>query len=64
MSEVDVLNTKEKVVRRLLDDKCDSCEKNLAEDDHTCPYAEDIGDDSETLCNCCEECEGECARDI
>ena len=28
------------------------------------PYAEEINDDSETLCTCCNECEGDCAGDI
>ncbi len=31
---------------------------------HPCPYMEDINDDSETLCECCKICEGECAADI
>ncbi len=34
------------------------------ETDHTCPYAEDIHDDHESLCNCCQECTGNCAMDI
>lgn len=40
------------------------CEKNPAEPDHTCPYNEDINNDSETLCNCCKDCAQECAWDI
>lgn len=31
---------------------------------HTCPFAEDIHGDSETLCTCCEACEHECLMDI
>tara|TARA_R100001244_G_C5153594_1_gene130071 strand:+ start:484 stop:627 length:144 start_codon:yes stop_codon:yes gene_type:complete len=31
---------------------------------HTCPYAEDIGGDYETLCNCCDECQDQCCMDI
>ncbi len=40
--------------------KCgnDACEP------HPCPYREEIDDDSETLCDCCEECKGECAMDV
>ena len=34
------------------------------EDEHTCPYAEDIHGDSESLCNCCAECQYQCAQDI
>lgn len=51
-------------------DKCDRCkaeqyaEQYDAERLHTCPYLEDIGGDSETLCNCCGACEYQCAMDI
>lgn len=31
---------------------------------HTCPYAEEINEDYESLCNCCEKCEHECVMDI
>lgn len=34
------------------------------EEDHSCPYQEDINDDYETKCNCCRECRHECAMDI
>jgi len=47
-------------------DKCSSshnCGKEATED-HTCPYAEEINDDNETLCNCCEDCTQECVWDI
>ena len=48
-------------------EKCDGghCEgKNETAEPHTCPFAEEIGDDSETLCTCCDECAYECAMDI
>lgn len=31
---------------------------------HTCPYAEEIADDYESMCNCCAHCYGECCMDI
>ena len=37
---------------------------NQGQADHTCPYAEEINGDEETLCNCCKECENECAMEI
>lgn len=37
---------------------------NVAQEPHACPYAEEINDDSETTCTCCEICEGNCAADI
>lgn len=40
------------------------CGKNPATEPHPCPYAEDINDDPNTLCTCCEECMNECAMDI
>lgn len=38
--------------------------KNPDTEPHTCPYAEDIHEDSKTLCTCCSECEGQCADEI
>jgi hypothetical protein len=40
------------------------CGRNPASEPHTCPYAADVHDDEETLCNCCDECTQECADDI
>jgi len=31
---------------------------------HTCPYAEDVHGDSDTLCLCCDDCTDACAQDI
>jgi hypothetical protein len=31
---------------------------------HTCPFAEEINNDSESLCNCCDDCTHECAQNI
>ena len=45
-------------------DKCSICKINDAKSEHTCPYAEDINDDSDSLCNCCSNCEHECCMDI
>jgi hypothetical protein len=43
---------------------CSRCEKNLSEYPHTCPFASDIYDDNETLCDCCDDCTQQCADDI
>ena len=43
---------------------CERCGKNPATELHTCPFAEEINDDHESLCDCCEECEQECIWDI
>ena len=45
-------------------DKCSRCEVNDAQSEHTCPYAEEINDDSDSLCDCCSDCEHECCMDI
>jgi hypothetical protein len=37
---------------------------NPEEADHTCPFSEEINNDSESLCNCCSDCRRECAEDI
>ncbi len=44
--------------------KCSRCEVNDAQSEHTCPYAEEINDDSDSLCDCCSDCEHECYMDI
>jgi hypothetical protein len=45
-------------------EKCQSCNVNEGEPDHTCSYAEDINGDCETLCNCCSNCQYNCAMAI
>jgi len=44
-------------------DKYCTCDKHTYEE-HTCPYAEDISLDSDTLCTCCPYCEHKCCMDI
>jgi len=49
----------------LNDDEAGTCRCGQpGEFDHPCPYSEDINNDSETLCNCCEHCQSQCADDI
>lgn len=43
---------------------CSNCGVNEAKELHTCPYKEDINDDSESLCDCCSDCLHECSMDI
>lgn len=38
--------------------------KGIAEDDHTCPFNDEIHPERTGLCNCCEICAHECAMDI
>ena len=38
---------------------CEQCKKRPAEDEHTCPYDEMLGD-GDTMCNCCPDCEAFC----
>jgi hypothetical protein len=53
--------TNETIVQEIMEDFC-KCGK-LALPLHPCPYKADVNDDSETLCNCCEKCMGNCADD-
>ena len=42
-----------------------NCEhSNDSDESHICPYKAEIGDDTETLCNCCDDCRTDCAQDI
>ena len=42
--------------------KCDCGEEG--NEPHSCPYAEDVHDDPESLCACCDHCTQQCAVDI
>jgi hypothetical protein len=44
--------------------ECTCADMDPYTDEHTCPFAEEIHDDSESLCTCCPECEYQCAMDI
>lgn len=44
-------------------EKCQSCGKNEALEEHGCPYKEEINDNYEWKCNCCSECRHECYLD-
>lgn len=35
-----------------------------SDDEHTCPFAEEINGDYESLCTCCDDCTDQCAQDI
>lgn len=34
------------------------------DEEHSCPYDEDVNDDPEPKCTCCSDCAAECAADI
>ncbi len=42
---------------------CSKCGQNPASELHPCPFAEEINDNHEE-CDCCDECESECADEI
>lgn len=47
-----------------LTDKCERCGAPVPPGLHPCPFAEEINNHFEDVCNCCEECAHECAMDI
>ena len=47
-----------------LDDNTVSDCGHYAGDEHTCPFREEMNDDTTTLCNCCPSCTHECAMGI
>lgn len=42
---------------------CERCGINEASDSHLCPMRQELDDDQETECTCCEECEQQCRED-
>lgn len=57
-------NSKELVDINFNEGMCSRCGKKPAQGDHTCPFAEEIHGDKDFLCDCCVDCEHECAMDI
>jgi hypothetical protein len=49
---------------RLSKGLCPSCGKKEKAEPHPCPYRQEICDDSETMCECCEECIQVCADGV
>lgn len=47
-----------------INSRCDKCKKGYRQELHTCPYASEINNDDETLCDCCADCTYECQMDI
>jgi len=45
-------------------ERCQHCKKAGSVLLHTCPYLEELHDDYETKCNCCEDCQHECLMEI
>ena len=43
---------------------CSVCQSKPAQEPHTCPFAEEIHGDSESLCDCCDDCMHQCSMDI
>ena len=41
-----------------------ACSNLKTMEPHTCPFAEEITGDNDTLCHCCDDCQYECAQDI
>lgn len=45
-------------------DRCSRCKIAASESPHPCPFASEIHDDDQSLCDCCDECTHQCAMDI
>lgn len=47
------------------DEKCQrsNCDNNALEN-HICPFKAEIHEDTQTLCNCCEDCINRCREEI
>ena len=45
-------------------DLCPRCKVMPADEPHTCPFAEEINGNTESLCTCCSSCTHDCAMDV
>jgi len=44
---------------------CQNCKNKVPDVLHSCPYQEEIHDNTDTKnCNCCDDCMHECLMDI
>lgn len=47
---------------------CSRCNRDEAQEEHTCPYEEEMSYNTEyedlSLCDCCDDCQSNCAGDI
>lgn len=43
---------------------CNNCKIREKTELHTCPFKVEIDDDIESVCDCCEECQDQCADDV
>jgi hypothetical protein len=62
-AEADRQNDEELAYEASKYDDCDRC-TNPAERLHPCPYKVEINEDSDTLCDCCPDCEVICRDEI
>jgi hypothetical protein len=65
MSEYDI----SKILHQIKEDNggCggrSGCTGVATDESHSCPYQNDVNNDPDYQCNCCEDCEHECAMDI
>lgn len=53
-------------INEITNHTCEKCNNHdeYTKNEHTCPYATEILDDYESLCNCCEQCLENCAMEI
>lgn len=42
----------------------ESCGDKKGQAPHSCPWQQDVHDDDDYRCNCCDDCINECAMDI
>jgi len=44
--------------------RCKKCGVGIAQPMHACPYKSDMDNDSTTKCNCCDDCQYNCAQEV
>ena len=53
------------VMSKLTDEtKCQQCGNKTEEEEHPCPYLQELDGDEEPHCNCCESCINDCHLSI
>ena len=68
VAELKAFIHKKKISNNVLKDEegswlCPNCD-GIGQEPHTCPYQEDVNEDSVSLCTCCDSCIEDCTADI
>ena len=58
------MKDKVKSLQKALETNCQKCNSCPGDEEHGCPFSEEINNNYTKQCNCCYDCRQECLMDI